>query len=440
MILVERYQGSIMTVPFRLPAVPQDHKLARRYIVQTILRHGATVVLAWVVILAFGLILAWRFESLRHLDVWNLPTTLLVSLILPLLGCSATAIGLARQHLDGLRASGTPLTSDWMAARVRREASSAFDPMTTFDLCAEVLSSVGAGTALGYAGPPAFDHDPFHGTMALGSRRPLRLHSHVRIRISRDEGGTTRIRIEHLPGLQLFLAPGQALQAVETVAGLLRERLRQRGLAIETARRAQELERAALHARLSALQAQVEPHFLFNTLANLKYLIRTDPERAQGMLDSLVGYLQSALHDMRAVSSTLGRELALARNYLSLMSVRMGPRLRFRIDAPDDLLAVPMPPAMLISLVENAVKHGLERATRPGTVTIAARTEGGALQLLVNDDGVGFTDQAGQGFGLSNIHERLALLYGGAASLTVSGAAEGGVEAVLTLPLAATGA
>jgi signal transduction histidine kinase len=429
-----------MNVSFRLQAVPQDHKLARRYIVQTILRHGATVVLAWAVILIFGLILAWRFESLRHLEVWNLPATLLVSLVLPLLGCSATAIALARQHLEGLRASGKPLTSDWMAARVRRETTSEFDPLTTFDLCAEVLSSVGAGTALGYAASPAFDYDPFHGTMVLGSRRPLRLHSHVRIRISRDDGGATRIRVEHFPGLQLFLAPGQALQAVETVAGLLRERLRQRGLAVETARRAQVLERAALQARLSALQAQVEPHFLFNTLANLKYLIRTDPERAQRMLDSLAGYLQSALHDMRAVSSTLERELALARNYLSLMSVRMGPRLRFRIDAPDDLLSVPMPPAMLISLVENAVKHGLERATRPGTVTIAARVEGGALQLLVHDDGVGFTDQAGQGFGLSNIHERLALLYGGAASLRVSGAPEGGVEAVLTLPLAATGA
>ena len=429
-----------MTVPFRLPAVPQDHKLARRYIVQTILRHGATVVLAWTVILIFGLILAWRFEGLRHLEVWNLPTTLLVSLVLPLLGCSAVAIGLARQHLDGLRASGRPLTSDWMAARVRRETISEFDPLTTFDLCAEVLSGVGAGTALGYAGSPAFRYDPFHGTMALGPRRPLWLRSHVRVRISRDDAGATRLRVEHLPGLQLFLAPGQALQAVETVVGLLRERLRQRGVAIDTARRAQELERAALNARLSALQAQVEPHFLFNTLANLKYLIRTDPEGAQRMLDSLVGYLQSALHDMRAVSSTLERELALARNYLSLMSVRMGQRLRFRIDAPDDLLPVPMPPAMLISLVENAVKHGLERATRPGTVTIAARVEDDALRLQVSDDGVGFTDQAGQGFGLSNIHERLALLYGGKASLTVSGAPDGGVEAVLTLPLPATGA
>jgi sensor histidine kinase YesM len=95
---------------------------------------------------------------------------------------------------------------------------------------------------------------------------------------------------------------------------------------------------------------------------------------------------------------------------------------------------------MLISLVENAVKHGLERATRPGTVTIAARAEGGALRLQVSDDGVGFTDHAGEGFGLANIHERLALLYGGEASLTVSGAPDGGVEAVLTLPLATTGA
>jgi len=176
---------------------------------------------------------------------------------------------------------------------------------------------------------------------------------------------------------------------------------------------------------------------LFNTLANLKYLVRTDADGAQQMLDYLVGYLQNALPDMRSVSSTLERELELARNYLSIMQIRMGQRLRFRIDAAPALLALPFPPAMLISLVENAVKHGLERASRPGEIVISATLSGARLRVLVSDDGTGLADQMGQGFGLANIHERLQLLYGDAASLAVTAAQPNGVNAALTVPLPA---
>ena len=152
------------------------------------------------------------------------------------------------------------------------------------------------------------------------------------------------------------------------------------------------------------------------------------------MLDHLVGYLQNALPDMRSVSSTVGRELALAGDYLSIMQIRMGERLRFRIDADDAVRALPFPPAMLISLVENAVKHGLESATRPGELLIGAAVDGGVLRLTVRDNGAGLSDQPGQGLGLANIHERLQLLYGERASLTVEALDAGGVEATLSVP------
>ena len=179
---------------------------------------------------------------------------------------------------------------------------------------------------------------------------------------------------------------------------------------------------------------------MFNTLANLKYLIRTDQQAAQDMLDHLVGYLQNALPDMRSVSSTLGREMDLVGDYLAVMRIRMGVRLRFAVDVDEALRSLPFPPAMLISLVENAVKHGLERASRPGLIAISARYEGkgdgGMLSVSVADDGVGLTEQAGQGTGLANIAERLLLLYGREASLVVEPGHAQGVRAVLAVPVA----
>ena len=119
------------------------------------------------------------------------------------------------------------------------------------------------------------------------------------------------------------------------------------------------------------------------------------------MVDHLVAYLQSTLPDMRSASSTVRRELELSTHYLSIMQIRMGERLRFRIDAADEVLDTPIPPSMLISLVENAVKHGLERATRPGEIVIAATLQDKHLVMSVSDDGVGLVENSGQGFGLA---------------------------------------
>jgi sensor histidine kinase YesM len=321
-----------------------------------------------------------------------------------------------------------------LSARPSRLLVSPLDPLTTYSICTETLSGLALGMALGYGGPAVFRHSPFGGRILIGPRRPVWLTQCTEVLVTGEPGQQVEVRIRRRFSWDFFAVQrGGALQAVETVTAHLRTQFEQRDRALRAIKREEELERAALHAKLSALQAQVEPHFLFNTLANLKYLIRTDGDTAQQMLDHLVGYLQNSLPDMRSVSSTVERELALVRDYLSIMQIRMGQRLRFRIEAEDEALGRPLPPAMLISLVENAIKHGLERASRPGEIIITAALDGGALRVRVCDDGVGLTEQMGQGFGLANIHERLQLLYGERASLSVTAGEQGGVVATLII-------
>lgn len=198
-----------------------------------------------------------------------------------------------------------------------------------------------------------------------------------------------------------------------------------------------DLRQAALAAELKALQAQVEPHFLYNTLANARYLARHDPDKAVDMLDHLIAYLHVALPDMRADSSSAGRECALAGHYLALMAIRFGDRLSYEIDCPGELAGAALPPLMLLSLVENAVQHGLE--PQPGAVHISVRAEaeGGALRVTVSDDGAGLQSGVvlGSGVGLRNLRERLAALFGAAAQFSLERSAAGRTEAALRLPL-----
>jgi LytS/YehU family sensor histidine kinase len=190
--------------------------------------------------------------------------------------------------------------------------------------------------------------------------------------------------------------------------------------------------------RLSVLAAQVEPHFLFNTLAGVRSAIATDPPRASEMIDRLVDYLRAAIPRLRTdggAQATVGGQLEIVRAYLGLMAARM-PRLSFAIDAPAELLAEPCPPLMLISLAENAVKHGAEPKIGPVKVTLTAcRSSNGGLDLTVADDGAGFGSQAtGTGLGLANIRDRLQQIYQGRAELTLKAGPEGGVVATLHLP------
>ena len=194
----------------------------------------------------------------------------------------------------------------------------------------------------------------------------------------------------------------------------------------------------AIEAELKLMQAQVEPHFLFNTLASVQYLTETDPREAGKLLSHLIDYLRAALPQLRASSTTLGKEVGLAAAYLNILQMRMGARLAFTIDVPADLAQHPFPPNLLISLVENAVKHGLEPAAAGGTIRIVAHRADDQLVVNVIDTGRGSAaaapDQPGNGVGLSNVRERLAALYGTQGRFTLEEEPPHGSRATLSIP------
>jgi signal transduction histidine kinase len=195
-----------------------------------------------------------------------------------------------------------------------------------------------------------------------------------------------------------------------------------------------QLERRLLDARLQVLRAQIEPHFLYNTLANVQYLAANDPPAGAAMVGALIDYLRQALPRMRDGNPTLGEEVALAGAYLDILRIRMGSRLAVAFDVPEALCHHPLPPMMLVSLVENAIKHGLEPKPGGGTIAISAAADAQRLRVTVADDGVGFGAAAGNGIGLRNIRETLASLFGARGSLTVEPGAQGGVVATIEVP------
>ena len=201
--------------------------------------------------------------------------------------------------------------------------------------------------------------------------------------------------------------------------------------------RAQLAMRSAAENQLKLLESQLEPHMLFNTLANLRVLIGIDPPQAQAMLDHLSAFLRAMLDASRTGSHALGAEFARTADYLELMQVRMGERLQSTLELPPDLAALPVPPLLLQPLVENAIKHGLEPQVSNGLIHVGARRDGATLVLTVRDNGVGLGGQAGEGsrFGLQQVRERLAALYGAAASLQLHSPPEGGALAIVRLPI-----
>jgi signal transduction histidine kinase len=201
--------------------------------------------------------------------------------------------------------------------------------------------------------------------------------------------------------------------------------------------RAAELERQAVTARLQALQAQIEPHFLFNTLANVVSLIESEPARARSMLERLIELLRASLAASRAEEVTLRQEAALLAAYLEILKVRMGARLRYAIDIAPEVAQARLPPLTLQPLVENAIRHGLEPKIEGGMVSIAAAGRDGQLLLEIADDGLGFAPRAGGGVGLANVRERLSSRYGNDARMTIEDARPG-TRVRLTLPLQTT--
>ncbi len=242
---------------------------------------------------------------------------------------------------------------------------------------------------------------------------------------------------DELPGFAFLLI---VISAIIKIMAAGRFKAEARAVVATEIAESEALKRQVVEARMAAMQAQVEPHFLFNTLASIDHLIETDPPRASKMQKNLIALLRASMPTMREAnaqsSRDLGRELAVIRPYLEILKVRMEERLIIDIRVSEGLLSAEFPPMMLQSLVENAIKHGLEPKPEGGVLSVVAEIVHGKLAVTVADTGVGFggADTAGTGIGLANIRERLQLLHGKRAALVVAENPGGGTAVTITVP------
>jgi sensor histidine kinase YesM len=214
-----------------------------------------------------------------------------------------------------------------------------------------------------------------------------------------------------------------------------RERQARAETALERERlRAERVEREAAHATLRALQAQIEPHFLFNTLANVASLIDSDPALSKRMLERFIRFLRASLAATRAETTTLAAEGDLMAAYLDVIQVRMGARLRYSIDIEPSLASFSLPPMLLQPVVENAIRHGIEPRVEGGEVAISATREGDCAMIRVSDSGVGFAQSTRGGTGLTNLRDRVRLLYGERGAIQIAERPGGGTTVTLKMP------
>ncbi len=229
--------------------------------------------------------------------------------------------------------------------------------------------------------------------------------------------------------------------AVSALLKQIKDEARNQALAFELER--SEFEKQAINARLRLLQAQVEPHFLFNTLANVRELVLTGSPRASAVLDSLIAYLRAAVPQLNEPLTTVGQEIALVRAYLDVMQMRMPDRLQFNLDVADDAQRLICPPMTLLTLVENAMRHGVDPAEDGGRIDVRVIRQGGHCRAEVADTGVGLnaarTSTDGLGTGLANLRERLQLTFGDAATLDLIPNVPNGTLAVVTFPVQIAG-
>jgi LytS/YehU family sensor histidine kinase len=212
--------------------------------------------------------------------------------------------------------------------------------------------------------------------------------------------------------------------------------LRNRQYATLTAQLQHEAERERLARELSEsqlllLRAQIEPHFLFNTLGAVQQLAEQGAPRAAELTANLITFLRASLAEMRSEQVTLGQEFSLVEAYLKVMQARLGDRLSFTFELPDALAQLTMPGMLVLTLVENAIKHGIEPSLRGGVVSVSARQQDGAALIRVEDSGVGMSAQPGQGMGIENVRRRLQLAFGDAASMTLREAEQGSIADII---------
>ena len=286
--------------------------------------------------------------------------------------------------------------------------------------------------------PPDVAGDPAKVELALESAR-REIETIVSDQVNRSVAREVRSYHERSGDWLMSFAVLLILTGIIVKVVLGGKKRAERRALVATATAAEEgLKRQLVEAQLKMMQAQVEPHFLFNTLASVDYLIETDPATASKMQKNLIQYLRAALPQMREGSTTLGKEVQLCRAYLEILRFRMEDRLQYTVTVPQGLMTAQFPPMMLQSLVENSIKHGLEPKPEGGAITISADIVNGRLRVTVADTGLGFAaaSRPGTGVGLANVRERLSALYGGRARLSIEANDPTGTIVTIDVPYA----
>ncbi len=355
-------------------------------------------------------------------------------------------------HLRRVKLVAGRLDRDSLASRQRRQIEIPLDAAEAFALVeaairelprAEEIESSAGSLQLRAKVPRS---DPYN------VRPPSRWNPMARLAIKRNQvsaivtpgQGTSSVTLLFEPEAGawvdlLVVDEGSNFENAEAVTRAITRRVAEQRRDEQAAAEQNATEKELSVARLNLLHAQVEPHFLYNTLANAQVLTRTDPARAEQMLGHLIQYLRTSLPSADESMSTLGVELERTRAYLEILKIRMGARLNLQVDVPAALNELPLPSMALQTLVENAIKHGLEPKSGGGTIWILARAFDDHVTLTVADDGRGFGgDSSGTGIGLKNLRERLRLACGPRAAFAIVSNFPSGVAATITLPRPST--
>jgi two-component sensor histidine kinase len=402
------------------------------------------------------------FFVLRIVTVWGLAVMCVVSMYsnIPLLGdfdlpavlFSFATMGLviagAFSHLHRVRLLAGRLDSETLANRQKRQIEVPFEAGETFDLLEAAIRELPGITQVNAARDSLqikskITRPRTYGEPLLRRWNPLLWFAPANNQLlatvtpASDSGRIILICEPESPAWSdwFLVDDGTNFENAEAIARAITRRIGERRRAEQASAAQTATQKELTEAKLNLLHAQVEPHFLYNTLASAQLLTRSDPPRAEAMLGHLIQYLRRSLPSADGEMSTLGAELERALAYLEILKVRMGERLEVQVDVAEALRNTPLPAMMLQTLVENAIKHGLEPRTGGGTVWIRARKDGDAVMVTVADNGEGFTGNTqGTGIGLNNVRERLRLRYDGAASLAVVANFPAGVAATLTVP------
>lgn len=401
------------------------------------------IAVAWFLVIVLAA-LAWsEIPWLGRLD-W--PVTIAGILVMTLVVAGALS------HLARVRLIAGHIDSRALANRQRRQIEIPLEAGEAFDLLdaairelprvEQVESARGSLLVRAKVGRPAN-----HGERLLSRRNPLswfgtpRNQLQATVAAGHDSGRVTLICEPQTPAWSYWflMDGGSNFENAEAITRAVSERVAALRRTEKAAAMQTETEKELTVARLHLLHAQVEPHFLYNTLASAQLLVRSDPPRADEMLGHLIHYLRHSLPRAPDEISTFDAELERAVAYLEILKIRMGPRLEVQIDVPKSLRATSLPAMMLQTLVENAIKHGLEPRVGGGTIWIRARCSGNTVAVTVADDGDGFNAglnarTSGTGIGLKNVRERLRLVYGSQAALVVVANFPAGVAATITVP------